>query len=142
MERKNLAVTGVFTLAAAGLVAVGIAMSSGSPVEQPDTVPAGQVEQVDETSVPSSTVPTVPPVADAPEAVIPGPADDGDTGPVNTPVPADQLPDIAPGNPAGDNEQRPDPAPAPGPDPGRDQPTDAPSDANQPPALGAPPAAG
>lgn len=138
MEHKHLAVGGVFTLAVGGLAAVAIALSGGSAAEKPDAVPAGQVVE----EVPSSTVPptsAVPVVEDARPVEAPVPADDGDTGPVNTPVPADQLPDIAPGNPAGDNEQRPDPAPAP---PAIEQPVDVPSEVNQPPTQDAPPAAG
>lgn len=114
MDRKRLAATGVFTIAAAGLVAVGIAVSNGAPGDQPDTQPAGQVEQVEAPVPPSSTTTTAPPAApvDTPADSAPAPAEGGDTGVMNQPAPADEPPDIAPGNPAGDFEQRPAPPPA------------------------------
>ncbi len=141
MQRKHLAVGGVFTIAVASFgTAMAIALSTETPDEQPSTVPAGQVEQVVEepvstTSVPATTTPP-PAVIDPVPVEAPAPADSGDTGDMNQPVPADQVPDVAPGNPAGDYEQRPAPAPA---APTVEQPVDeAPSEVNQPPAVESP----
>lgn len=89
MHRKQLAVTGVLTVAASGLVAIGLALSSGQGTEpNPDTTPAGQVEEIAESTTPTTsttTTPTQVPQDDATPA---------DNGPVNTPAnePAEQAP--------------------------------------------------
>jgi len=108
MNRKPLAVTGVFTLAAGALVAVGIAIGGQPAVEPPDTRPAGQL--IDDTgpsttSAPEQTVPAPAgntPAEQQPEVVVP-PAAPSDNGDVNQPppaMPADQAPNTAPNNPA------------------------------------------
>jgi hypothetical protein len=88
MRRTNLAVTGVLTLAAGALVAVGVALSGEAPAEQPDTRPAGQV--VADEPVTTTTVPDTTPAAPLPQDG-PAPADDG---PVNAPNPADAPADV------------------------------------------------
>lgn len=108
MNRRHLAATGVLTLAAGALVAVGITLSGQAPTEQPDTRPAGRVVDDEPTSTTFHPEQIVPAPADntptdqVPEVVVP-PADPGDTGDVNQPpppMPADQAPDTAPNNPA------------------------------------------
>lgn len=92
MQRKQLAVTGVFTAAAAALVAVGIALSGSQPTEQPDTTPAGQVDDLPDSTAPStSSASTTAPATPSTESV-PQNAPVADDEPVNAPAPQEDVP--------------------------------------------------
>lgn len=89
MELKRLAMPGVLTALATGVVAIGLAMSGPGPEpDQTNTTPAGQVADLPSGS--SSTSPDAPTSTtvsqDAPQV--------SDDGPVNTPadVPVDEVP--------------------------------------------------
>lgn len=114
MNRTRVAAAGGLTFAAAAIVATAMLLPGSQPEQAPDSTPAGQVEQVNEPPAPTPTTTVLvvnePPAQDAPPANEPPAGDSGDTGDVNQ-QPAVEIPEVAPGNPLGDFEQRPDPAP-------------------------------
>lgn len=87
MNRTRIATAGGLILAAAAVVAVALLIPGREPADTPNSRPAGQVEQVEEST---TSNPTIEPVSPVNVPVGNPPPADGDTGAVNPP--AEQVP--------------------------------------------------